>query len=97
LSFSQQLIGSEQLRPCSRDASRRLGKWISFEKGDGVVSESETKAGRNPNIAFWMSAAHVRKAFDSASVQLPELARKLVTQTDEPIRERVPALIRRAK
>jgi hypothetical protein len=69
---------------------------ISFEKGDGVVSESETKTGRNRSIGAWMSAAHVRKAFDSASAQLLELAQKLVAQTDEPIRER-PAILRRAK
>jgi hypothetical protein len=72
---------------------------ISFEKGDGVVSESETKI-ENRTIGFWMCAAHVRKAFDSSyafNKQLWELAQKLVAQTDEPIRERVPAVLHRAR
>jgi hypothetical protein len=70
---------------------------ISFERGNGVVSESETKAGQRRTIGFWISAAHVRTAFDNASAQLRELAQQLAGQADEPIRERVPAVLHRAK
>src|SRR5882757_4818333 len=38
----------------SRDASERLGKWLSLEKGDDAVSESEMKVALNETNVFGM-------------------------------------------
>jgi phasin len=56
-------------------------------------------SGKSVTDAFTLSAAQARKAFDTASAQnkeLWELARKLATETGEPIRKHVAKVLHQA-
>jgi phasin len=57
----------------SRDASERLGKGLSLEKGDAAVSESETKVAPNGTNVFGMPLLELPKiALPGVSFELAE-------------------------
>ena len=57
----------------SRDASERLGKGLSLEKGDAAVSESETKVALNETNVFGMPLLGFPKiALPGVSYELAE-------------------------
>jgi len=57
----------------SRDASERLGKWLSLEKGNGAVSESEMKVAPNETNLFGMPLMGFPKiALPGVSFELAE-------------------------